>query len=191
MFGEMESAIEAILFSIGDAVKIEELANVLEISEEDVIRIVEIMADKYEQQRRGMTIIRLEDSFQMVTKKAYYDYVRKINNEIKDYSLTDVLIETLAIIAYKQPITKSMIEQIRGVNSNHAVNKLVEYHLVEEVGRLDGPGRPILFGTTKDFLRGFGLEKVDELPTISDEIMTKIKGEVVGYYGTITEVDGE
>ncbi len=191
MFSEMESAIEAILFSVGDAVKISQLATVLEIGEDDVVKIVEIMTDKYEQQKRGMTIIRLEDSFQMATKKEYYDYVRKINNKIKDYSLTDVLIETLAIIAYKQPVTKSMIEEIRGVNSSHSVNKLVEYKLVEEVGRLDGPGRPILFGTTKEFLRGFGIERVEELPAISEEIMTKIKGEVIGYYGTITEDDGE
>ncbi len=191
MFSNMESALEAILFAIGDAVKITELAEVLEISEDDVVKIVEIMSDKYESSSRGVSIIRLDDSFQMVTKKAYYEYVRKINNKIKDYTLTDVLIETLAIIAYKQPITKSMIEEIRGVNSNHAVNKLIEYKLVKEVGRLDAVGRPILFGTTNEFLRGFGLEKMDELPQLSDEIMNKIKGEVSGYYDEIAEVPGE
>ncbi len=191
MFSELEGAIEAILFSIGDAVKIDELAFALDMSHDDLIKVVDIMIDKYEQTGRGVTIIRLEDSFQMVTKKHYYDYVKKVNTKIKEYSLTDVLIETLAIIAYKQPITKSMIESIRGVNSNHAVNRLIEYHLVEEVGRLDAPGRPILFATTKDFLRSFGIENVDELPTISDEVINKIKGEVQGFYDETSEDDGE
>ncbi len=190
-FSEIQGAIEAVLFSVGDAIKIDKLAFALNISKDELIKEVENMVIKYDEQNRGITIIRLQDSFQMATKKQYYDYIKKISTKIKDYTLTDVLIETLAIIAYKQPITKSMVESIRGVNSNHAVNKLVEYKLVEEVGRMDGAGRPILFGTTKDFLRGFGIEKMDELPTISDEVMNKIKGEVRGFYDTTTEDDGE
>ncbi len=177
-FSEIEASIEALLFSMGKEIKIRELAQVLEISEKDVDSVVDIMANKYEEEGRGLTIIKLENSVQMATKKKYYEYIKKLNNKVKDYSLTPVHIETLAIIAYKQPVTRGMVEEIRGVNSTHAINKLIEYNLVEEVGRLDAPGRPFLFGTTKDFLRGFGIKDVDELPKISEEKLKEIEEEV-------------
>ena len=104
---------------------------------------------------RGIRIIELEDSFQLCTKKEMYEYLIRVAKQPKRYALTDVLLETLSIVAYKQPVTKLEIEKIRGVKSDHAVNKLVEYGLIEETGRLDAPGRPLLFGTTEEFLRRF------------------------------------
>ena len=118
--------------------------------------------DKYKEEDRGIAIIELEDSYQMCTKKEMYEYLIRIAKQPKRYVLTDVVLETLSIIAYKQPITKIEIEKIRGVKSDHAVNKLVEFNLVTEVGRLDTPGRPILFGTTEEFLRRFSVQSVDE-----------------------------
>ena len=106
-----------------------------------------------------------------------YEYLIRIAKQPKKYVLTDVMLETLSIIAYRQPITKLEIEKIRGVKSDHAVNKLVEYHLVCELGRLDAPGRPMLFGTTEDFLRSFGVQSIDELPTISEDIVEQYKEE--------------
>lgn len=135
------------------------------------------MMDRYQEEDRGIGIIELEDSFQMCTKKEMYEYLIRVAKQPKRYVLTDVVLETLSIIAYKQPITKIEIERIRGVKSDHAVNKLVEYNLVAEVGRLDTPGRPILFGTTEEFLRRFRVQSVDELPGITPEKVEDFKAE--------------
>ena len=115
----------------------------------------------------------LEDSYQMCTKKEMYEYLIQIAKQPRRYHLTDVVLETLSIIAYKQPVTRLEIEKIRGVKSDHAVNKLIEYDLIAEVGRLDAPGRPILFGTTEEFLRRFSVQSVDELPKIAPEKIEK------------------
>ena len=176
-FTDLEAAIEAILFSMGEAVPTKKIAEALELEEEDIYNILINMKDKYDEKARGVRIIEIDNAFQMCTKEAYYDYVKKVNYKLKEFVLTDVLIETLAIVAYKQPITRAHIESIRGVNSNHAVNRLVEYNLVYEVGRVDAPGKPILFGTTKDFLRGFGLQNVEELPQLGEEAMNHLKEE--------------
>lgn len=133
--------------------------------------------DRYEEEGRGIHIIELEDSYQMCTKKEMYEYLIRIAKQPKRYVLTDVVMETLSIIAYKQPITKMEIERIRGVSSDHAVNKLIEYDLVKEVGRMDTPGRPILFGTTEEFLRRFSVQSVDELPGVTPEKMEDFKAE--------------
>ena len=125
--------------------------------------------DKYEENDRGIKIIELDGAFQMCTKKEHYETILKITHIPKKHVLTDVLLETLSIVAYKQPTTKAQIEAIRGVNSDHAVNKLVEYNLICELGRLDAPGRPILFGTTEDFLRHFGLQSLNDLPDTNTE----------------------
>ena len=111
----------------------------------------------------------------MCTKAEYYEYLIKIAKQPKKRVLTDVLLETLSIVAYKQPITKAEVEKIRGVSSDHAVNKLVEYNLVCELGRLDAPGRPMLFGTTEEFLRSFGVESVDELPVLNEDQVEEFK----------------
>ena len=124
-----------------------------------------------------MSIIELDGSYQMCTKPRMYEYLIKIAKQPKKRVLSDVLLETLSIIAYKQPVTKAEIEKIRGVSSDHAVNKLVEYNLVKDLGRLDAPGRPLLFGTTEEFLRSFGVQSVDELPVLSPVQVEEFKQE--------------
>jgi segregation and condensation protein B len=177
-FSKTEAAIEAILFSMGEAVPTRKIAEALELSVDDVYQVLLNMKDKYDDHERGVMLLEIDESFQMCTKREYYEQVKKINFKLKEFILTDVLIETLSIVAYKQPVTRAQIEAIRGVNSNHAVNKLIEYNLVSEVGRLEVPGRPILFGTTKDFLRGFGLQSVKELPELGAEALSHLKEEV-------------
>lgn len=174
---EIEAVIEAILFTMGESVEAGKIAKVIGHDVETTKKIIHNMMDKYEEEDRGVRIIELEDSFQMCTKKEMYEYLIQIAKQPKRYVLTDVVLETLSIIAYKQPITKLEIERIRGVKSDHAVNKLIEYNLVTEVGRLDSPGRPILFGTTEEFLRRFGVQSVDELPGIAPEKVEDFKAE--------------
>lgn len=159
-----EAIIEAVLFTMGDSVPLEKIAAVLELGKEETQFIIRQMMLRYEEEDRGIKIIELDGAYQMCTKKEMYEYLIRIAKQPKKQVLTDVLLETLSIIAYKQPITKMEIEKIRGVSSDHAVNKLVDYNLVCELGRLDAPGRPLLFGTTEDFLRCFGVNSIDELP---------------------------
>ena len=138
-----------------------------ENSENEVIEILEAMKLRLEEEDRGVRIMELDGAYQMCTDSEVYEYLIRIAKQPKRYELTEVLLETLSIIAYKQPITKSEIEKIRGVSCEHAVSKLVEYQLITELGRLDAPGRPMLFGTTEDFLRSFGVASIDELPMLN------------------------
>ncbi len=174
-----EAAVEAILFSIGDAVPLKELSKVLEVDEPTLDKIIQNMMDKYDREDRGIRIVRLEASYQLCTKNEYYDILTKVVNMPKKHTLTDSLMETLSIVAYKQPVTRQEIEAIRGVSCVHAINKLVEYNLIMEVGRLDAIGRPILFGTTEDFLRSFGVTSMDELPVISPDKIENFKQEAM------------
>ena len=132
---------------------------------------------KYQEEDRGIKIIELEHAFQMCTKQEYYEYLVEIALQPKKAVLTDVMLETLSIIAYKQPVTKQEIEKIRGVKCDHAINKLVEYNLVQELGRLDAPGRPLLFGTTEEFLRNFGVQSTEDLPVINPVKLEDFKAE--------------
>ena len=163
---KMYAVIEAVLFTMGESVETAKLAAAIEQDVSTTVKLIHNLMDRYEAEDRGIKIIELGDSFQLCTKPETYEYLIKVAAQPKKQVLTDVLLETLSIIAYKQPITKQEIEGIRGVSCDHAVNKLVEYGLVDEVGRLDAPGRPILFGTTESFLRRFGVRNVDELPVI-------------------------
>jgi len=174
---KIESVIEAILFTMGESVEASRIAKVIEQDTTTTKKIIRNMMLRYEEEDRGIRIIELGDSFQMCTKKEMYEYLILIAKQPKRYHLTDVVLETLSIIAYKQPVTRLEIEKIRGVKSDHAVNKLIEYDLVTEVGRMDAPGRPILFGTTEEFLRRFGVQSVDELPGIEPEKMEDFKAE--------------
>lgn len=174
---KMEAIIEAVLFTMGDSVETEKLAVAIEQDAQTTRKIVHNMMDKYEAEDRGIKIIEIEDGFQLCTKPEYYENLIKVASQPRKYQLTDVLLETLSIIAYKQPITKMEIEKIRGVSSDHAVNRLVEYNLVCEVGRLDAPGRPMLFGTTEDFLRAFGVQSVEDLPSLSQDMVEEFKVE--------------
>ena len=174
---KLQGIIEAILFTMGESVELGKIAAVIEHDENTTRKIIHNMMDRYEEDNRGIRIIELEDSFQMCTKKETYEYLIRIAKQPKRYVLTEVLLETLSIVAYKQPVTKLEIEKIRGVKSDHAVNKLVEFGLVEEVGRMDAPGRPLLFGTTEEFLRRFSVQSLDELPTINPEQVEHFKEE--------------
>ncbi len=174
-----EAAVEAILFSMGDAVALKELSKVLEIDEPTLDKIIQNMMDKYESEDRGIKLVKLESSYQLCTKNEYYEVLSKVVNMPKKHTLTDSLMETLSIVAYKQPVTRQEIEAIRGVSCVHAINKLVEYNLIMEVGRLDAIGRPILFGTTEDFLRSFGVTSMDELPIISPDKIEDFKQEAM------------
>ncbi|MGN1167700.1 MAG: SMC-Scp complex subunit ScpB [Lachnospiraceae bacterium] len=173
----IEGIIEAILFTMGDSVELGKIASAIEHDENTTRKIIHQMMDKYKEEDRGVRIVELEDSYQMCTKAEMYEYLIRIAKQPKRYVLTDVLLETLSIIAYKQPVTKLEIEKIRGVKSDHAVNKLVEYNLVCEVGRLDAPGKPILFGTTEEFLRRFGIQSVEDLPSMNPEQVESLKTE--------------
>lgn len=170
---KLEAIIEAILFTMGESVEVSKLAAAIEHDEETTIKIIHNMMDHYE--NRGIQIIELENAFQMCTKQEMYEYLIKVAAQPKKHILTDVLLETLSIIAYKQPITKIEIEKIRGVKCDHAVNKLVEYNLVCELGRLDAPGRPLLFGTTEEFLRNFGVHSISELPVLNQDQLEEFK----------------
>lgn len=174
---KLEAAIEAILFTMGESVELSKIAAAIDHDEETTKKIINNMMDRYESEDRGIKIIELEASYQMCTKNEMYDYLIKVAKQPKKHVLTDVLMETLSIIAYKQPITKLEIEKIRGVKSDHAVNKLIEYNLVCELGRLEAPGRPLLFGTTEDFLRTFGVQSIEELPMVNQDRFEDFKAE--------------
>jgi len=168
---------EAILFTMGESVELGDLAQALEIDKREAQALLEEMTESYEASERGIRIVRLEDSYQLCTKKEQYPVLIRIASAPKKINLTEVLMETLSIIAYKQPVTRMEIEKIRGVKCDHAVNRLIEFNLVEEVGRLDAPGRPILLGTTEEFLRHFGTESIDNLPAISPVQVEDFKAE--------------
>lgn len=170
-----EATIEAILFTMGQSVELRQLAAAIEQEESTVREIVLSLKKRYDAEKRGMQIIELEDSVQMCTRAEYYDSLIRVAATPKKHILTDVVLETLSIIAYKQPVTKMEIEKIRGVKSDHAVNRLVEYNLVYEVGRLDAPGRPALFATTEEFLRRFGVGSTQELPIINPTRIDEFK----------------
>jgi len=174
---KIEATIEAVLFAMGESVEVDKIAVAINHDVDTTKKIVHNMMDKYEVADRGIKIIELENSFQLCTKVELYENLIKVASQPRKYTLTDVLLETLSIIAYKQPITKSEIEKIRGVSCEHAVSKLVEYGLVVEVGRLDAPGRPMLFGTTENFLRSFGVKSIEELPVINAEMIENFKEE--------------
>lgn len=175
---EQEAIIEAVLFTMGNSVELRQLALAIGQSQDVARRAVERLMKRYRQARIGMEITQLEDSYQMCTKAAYYENLIRVAATPKKQMLTEVVLETLSIIAYKQPVTKLEIEKIRGVKSDHAVNRLVEYNLVYEVGRLDAPGRPALFATTEEFLRRFGVGSVQDLPDINPEQEAEIKAQV-------------
>lgn len=175
---EQERVVEAVLFTMGQSVEIRQLAAALEVSEKEAAEAAERLRSRYDEEEGGMQILRLEDSYQMSTRSRFYGNLIKVAATPKKQVLTDVIMETLAIIAYKQPVTKADIERIRGVKSDHAVNRLVEYNLVYEAGRMDAPGRPALFATTEEFLRRFGVSSTVELPEMNVEQREEIKSEV-------------
>lgn len=175
---DWEAIVEAVLFTMGNSVELRQLAVAIDQSEKVTKRVVENLRKRYLRENRGMQIIELEDAYQMSTRAKYYENLIRVAATPKKHVLTEVVLETLSIIAYKQPVTKMEISKIRGVSSDHAVNRLVEYGLVYEAGRLDAPGRPALFATTEEFLRRFGVGSATDLPTMKPEQEEEIIQEV-------------
>lgn len=171
------AAVEAVLFAAGEAVSLDRLAQAVELDKDSTKRVVGMLRERYEQPSCGIQIIELDGAYQLCTKPSMYDNLVRIAAQPKEQMLTDVQLETLSIIAYRQPVTRADIERIRGVSCSHAVNKLLEYGLIQELGRLDAPGRPILFGTTEEFLRCFGVKSTDELPQLSEEKIEEFREE--------------
>ncbi len=160
-------AIEGILFAAGESVKAAKLAVVLDTDIDTVRQAVEELRNEYNEQKRGFSIIEILEGYQICSRPEYYTYIQEILGEQRNQPLSNAAMETLAIIAYKQPVTKTQIENIRGVNSDGCVNRLYERSLIDEAGRLDAPGRPILYKTTDTFLRCFGLKSPKDLPKVN------------------------
>lgn len=170
-----EAVLEAILFTMGESVEIGRLASVLGISRSATETVLKRMEERYNEEDRGITLMRFEDSVQLCTKAKMYEYLIKIAKTPRKMVLTDTVLETLSIVAYKQPVTRVEIERIRGVSCDHAINKLLEYDLICELGRMDAPGRPLLFGTTEQFLRCFGVQSIEDLPEVSPLQLEELK----------------
>ena len=167
--------IEAVLFTMGESVEVGKLADVIEEDVKTTNEILDQMAERYSREDRGISLTRLDNAVQLCTKADMYEYLIKIAKAPRKMVLTDTVLETLSIVAYKQPVTRVEIERIRGVSCDHAINKLLEYDLITELGRLDAPGRPLLFGTTEQFLRSFGVESLEELPELNPVQMAEFK----------------
>lgn len=166
LFGILES----VLFAAGEAVKADKLAEIAEVSVFDIHKTIEQLNDEYHTNRRGFSIIEIDEGYQICTRPEYYTYVQTIAGFKRQQGLSSAALEALSIVAYNQPITRGTIEYVRGVNSDGAVSRLVERGLIEEKGRLDAPGKPILYITTSEFLRCFGLRSLEDLPEFNVEL---------------------
>ena len=175
---EEENMVEALLFSLGRSVSVEEIAVCLNMGKDGAILAAERLRERYEERQEGLIIKKLEDRYQMMSHPKTYEGLIRVVKSPRKPALSDVALETLSIIAYCQPITKVEIERIRGVKSDHAVNRLVEFGLIEEVGRLDAPGRPMLFATTEEFLNRFGVDSLKDLPKLPEGAEKLLKEEV-------------
>lgn len=163
---EIKAALECILFISGDLVSLKELSSMFNVDEPTLKRIVNQMIDDYNDINRGLQIIEINGSYQFCTKPKYYEYIEKFLKPKAKTGLSQASLETLSIVAYKQPITKAKIDALRGVKSDGCLARLMERDLIKEIGRLEAPGRPILYGTADNFLRLFGLRTLDDLPHI-------------------------
>ena len=199
---EYRCAIEAILFSAGDPVELSRLAQTLELSESAVETQMNILMQEYAENQRGVTVIRLNSSYQMVSVKAYAPYVRKAMDLRRNVPLSQAAMEVLAVIAYNQPVTKSFVEQVRGVDCSGVIGSLTAKDLIEEKGRLELPGRPLLYGTTDNFLRCFSISSLDELPPIPKDEDKGVQGRQLSIFennqtsddtvtGTVEEIVAE
>lgn len=177
---KIKSAIESLLFVSGNPLTLKDLSNALEVPNKYLKEVLDEMIREYdEDESRGIKIILINEEFQFVTKEKNSDYIQNLLKKNKRQSLSQASLESLAIIAYKQPITRIDIDEIRGVKSESAIQRLVEKELIKEVGRLDVPGRPILYGTTEEFLRQFGLKELRDLPDLENFEEELSNGEIV------------
>ena len=163
---ELTSAFEAVLFSGGEPQSIDRFSQVFEIVPEKVVKVMEALEKKLKEQKSGLELLRLDNTYQLATKAEYADYIKKMFDIRRRTPLSPAALEVLAVVAYNQPVTKSFIEQVRGVDCSGVVTTLVEKGLIEERGRLELPGKPLLYGTTKNFLRCFGINDLSELPPL-------------------------
>lgn len=166
---KINSAIEAILFANGSSVEPSRIATALEISENEAKEHLESLKNEYENSDRGITIIRLKDSYQMVSVKEFAPAVRTVMDLRRNTPLSQAALEVLAVIAYNQPVTKSFVEQVRGVDCSGVIGSLTSKDLIEEKGRLELPGRPLIYGTTENFLRCFNISSIEELPPLPQD----------------------
>lgn len=163
---KQKAIVEAILFAAGRTIKINELMAILEVSSDEIISIIGCMQEEYKKEDRGIEIIKVEDGYQLATKKEMYEYLYPIFDKRSKPNLSGAAMETLAIIAYNPKITRAEIEAVRGVNSDGTIYKLLEYNLIENVGKADLPGRPTMYSVTENFLKMFGITSLDELPEL-------------------------
>lgn len=166
---ELQAAIEAMLFACGEAVSLDKLADALEIDKGTTEKLVSNLAERLEQEERGLCILKLEDAYQMCSKPQYGERIRKLMDIHRNVPLSPASMEVLAIVAYNQPVTKSFVEQIRGVDCSGVLSSLMTKGLLEEKGRLELPGKPLLYGTTSNFLRCFGIVSLDDLPPLPEK----------------------
>lgn len=167
---DIKEIIKALLFAWGDPLDIKTISDICEVDIDEIERAIEDLRSEMDLSNDGLKIIRMNSSYQLISRDIYFDYVKKLLIEKPKNNLSNASIETLSIIAYKQPVTKMQIEKIRSVKSDGPVNTLLDRGLIEEVGRLDTPGKPILYGTSDIFLRSFGIEDLSELPDINMDI---------------------
>ena len=167
----IEAIVEACLFASGDALELKKLSEITEVEEEALKPVLKNMMDRYNYEKRGVKIIRLGDKYQMSTRGEYAEYIQKIVEPRKKHPLSQATMEVLAIIAYKQPVTRATIEHVRGVNSDASVSRLLELGLIDVVGRLDAPGRPSLLGTTDEFLRTFSISGLEEMMPVDSFVI--------------------
>ena len=165
---DLSSALEAVLFAAGDPVPAARLSLILVVSEDEIWQTAEELAESYEKEGRGMRILRLNDKLQMCSAPEYASVIAKVMEQRKPPVLSQSSLETLAIVAYFQPVTRAYIDQVRGVDSSYTVGTLTDLGLIEACGRLDVPGRPSLFRTTDRFLRTMGVQKIEDLPPLPD-----------------------
>ena len=163
---KIKGILEAILFATGREVKISEIMSALEISEEEVLNSMELLRMDYEKEDRGLSIVKINDAYQICTKKNYYEYIYPIFDKRAKPNLSQAALETLAIIAYNPRVTRAEIESIRGVNSDGTIYKLLDYNLIEEAGKLDAPGKPMAYKVSNEFFRMFGISSLEELPDL-------------------------
>ena len=174
---QVRSALESMMFVWGEPLAVRTAADVLNVSEAETKEAFEALMEEYDQEQRGIRVRRINKGYQFVTAEENGTYIERLCTPVKRRRLSQSALEVLAIIAYKQPVTRAQIEKIRGVSCDHAINRLLEYGLISEAGRLDAPGRPILFGTTEEFLRHFGTDSLDDLPRISPVKVEDFKAE--------------
>ncbi len=172
---EAKAAIEAILFTVGDSVELNRLMQATGLDKKTVIRLLKELQNDYQERNSGLQLVFLDDAVQMGTRPEYYEAIISIARTPKKITLSETVLETMSIVAYKQPVTRMEIEKIRGVSCAHAINKLQQYHLNQELRRHAAPGRPKSFGTTEQFLRSFGLSSLEDMPEVSTMQLEEFK----------------